>query len=1637
MAKGIDYSKVTPLIRGGVFTEQTTPSYFEHEELPTGFPRDNLLQRSQSGELTTDIEAYKARQEGFLYSGAKDVANIGLKALNHATIGMAGGLWATAEAGGEWLDKKLGTNIVDKPDYTNPLVQLAETVDKGLDENIPLYSERPKDPYAWGDKEWWAKDVFTPVVTTAAEMALPMAGLGWLRPLTRGANLINTRSVGAFKNALATGKAGKPGLTVSEALEALPKARLQASTVANIGTAGDMLFNSGVTTALASTMVASQVYKKAVEDGEREFSDKNLVEMYDKYIQEQVLKGEDSISFEQFRDSAKQKVKEVASQVASDVFDANMLNTFALNLGTAKLFSRGFQGLRGNTIKHPSILKEGLKEALNEGTEEVINLYNEAGGNYSAMEIFKDLQGKVMDKSKGEYIDDRIFSEEGIQAAVIGALGGGVMAGIGGLYTKLTQDKGIKERATAAEEAQGKVREAVQNQMDMELLNSIASIADKTDNPVLYASAEDLSFAKAVVSQASQGTLDTLDDVISDYEKMDQKTAVKLGLATNETDTKWKEKWSKKIELAKEKLDLAERLFVEGKNLGIRHPELLEKFILQGLTQKTQGYELINKKPDVEAKKTKAKNELVSRIENGIYDNEFNQAAKELDTNESKRLAADLQSKKPTATSINRTTTSEFTDTDDMINTMEMNGANIFNRLDYKVDHTSNDFGVTPEAKAEYLLNPNSILTPSLGKIKLDEKNSITEYEEAVDSIQKIVDSYKTNTEELNKWGDPNYIQEENQKLDDKIAEDNKVAAQKLADDKAKKEQEARVAAATAPAVDPNDPNAAANNTTGQPAPPVVQQGQANPNPAAPQTSTTIPTPTDEDIHEKDTKLLSRALRPIRKIAGTVRTFFTAVLTPKSVHEIFFGNIPEKQLQVALPYDKKEVSNYEVLSFDLGPTVSVFQNLPNGDVKTYNIHPQYFSANGVQPIKADTIVKILSGKINSKTPMRLRLAESDEPITLLNAVIEVYAVEVDENGQEVEEYIGMMLKESMEGDTDTTSLKQRILYDIGYKEVARLEVTDTIPFNENLKDSYAHCNLHIDKGTYITNPLMYNVTTANQYQEGQSENWMARIVEMPMTSSIGRDGKLTWKWNDNVTPEQLKTSGYVARVEKLTVGQTANIPLRHALVEIKEPLTGDKRLMPTDGSAVKWGGATKSGTEYTAVNSVFVMNKDGGRFNPDNPSEISDAPPLSASVRYGEDKTNNEKQNTTIGDPMWNGQTMMSGTDFQGNEVALPTQTPIYSAANVEYTRDYTKKKKNAKDEYLKPGENIDPKTGVKSLEKLEKKIGERYRGRDIEITGKFKSNPKPTPEMESMLLIDSNIRTSMMMLYFEYIQKELPDVWKKIESDSRVQEFMKNYTSMWGGIQQPAPLGEYQSFVNLGMFLSIGKLNNGKTIEFINRSKDKLNGKDSLRSVELPMKFNSRGGVDGILDQLHKNIQEMIYIHNNQTNQPTVDGTTMYISKYFKIASIPEVFVPDVYNLFNVEHKGAVPLTHVYFGDPNLPAGKTAYGDIVKTKVQYAVHNGTIFDTSNVNMEINKDTVRESGVPIPQRRVDEPNSSKDDEFTENPREPEPEKDFCQGGGSSQDNPGSAGGTPGGSTQGSSNTGAETSQNIGELPNED
>lgn len=267
----------------------------------------------------------------------------------------------------------------DQKDYTNDIVEWSKARREDLSEALPIYRENPDQVWDMSDPAWWINN-----------------GLGLAESI--GEFLVTGAGVGG-----ALSKSAKLAQVISTSQKVGRVAQLGAQSL----TAATLAYTEG---AMSGSEIYKQVYQKVLDES----GDADLA-------------------------------NEEASNAASKTVRLNTEVNTLLNLtGIAPLFAKnspkylrsGFARNKGELASdyknrlltqldelkqiNPSIKDNLLREALQEGVEEQVNLIAEIEGKLEGGLVTKDEVGKTL----GERIRKAITSDEGTLNFALGALGG-------------------------------------------------------------------------------------------------------------------------------------------------------------------------------------------------------------------------------------------------------------------------------------------------------------------------------------------------------------------------------------------------------------------------------------------------------------------------------------------------------------------------------------------------------------------------------------------------------------------------------------------------------------------------------------------------------------------------------------------------------------------------------------------------------------------------------------------------------------------------------------------------------------------------------------------------------------------------------------------------------------------------------------------------------------------------------------------------------------------------------------------------------------------------------------------------------------------------------------------------------------
>jgi len=309
---------------------------------------------------------------------------------------------------------KQAANMLDPEEYLqndrevgNSIAEAMTSLQESANESMPIYRTNPNESFDFGDSGYWLENGANLATSAGAFAALGWAtGGGSLATLTRGAKV----------------------------LKGLNMARKGTGTLANIFSEGTNLIRLSNSTQKvvrgASTLSSAILLNQAEGVG---VAVDVYNEQYNKKLEELKSNG---LNFNKSDEELEYEAKTHASEAASSAIAYNRLN-IALNLTSANMLMKPSM-VTSKILTKPGVMNTFKNIGLEAGQEAL-----EEEVNHLSQKLVTDKQGKVrgfFDMAKATLSSEganEMFSEQGLESAMLGAIGGAgqtaITAGIGNL----------------------------------------------------------------------------------------------------------------------------------------------------------------------------------------------------------------------------------------------------------------------------------------------------------------------------------------------------------------------------------------------------------------------------------------------------------------------------------------------------------------------------------------------------------------------------------------------------------------------------------------------------------------------------------------------------------------------------------------------------------------------------------------------------------------------------------------------------------------------------------------------------------------------------------------------------------------------------------------------------------------------------------------------------------------------------------------------------------------------------------------------------------------------------------------------------------------------------------------------------
>lgn len=402
------------------------------------------------GDVPTDLSEYT--RLGVDYDPTDPVGSADKRARSQGTFEQLGNAGKRFAAGTFIETINTAGSMFDLEDYFNSdgevgnaVTRWAERERRSMDSYAPIYIESDRDNM--GNASWWIKNgadmgaSVTAFAISGGMLGRGLSSLKWLSKLTKG-----------YRGAKRTAKAADMALDAEiglgsralsgEAIEAMSNGQKIANTLVN-----STMLNQAEALSSASSLF-NEVYNDAISRG---FSN--------------------------------EKAKELAASSASHVINTNRANIL-LNLTSASKFLKKADRLAdartiySNRIKDifrtrdkvsgdriQSSWRDMLSEAGQESLEEVINVYAETRGKEYAENLFNNYRDTQIQHTKGLFdafnvvgLGKQLATKEGIESAILGAIGGAGQTGLTNLTNEYVGGKLFGEQVYKLDEDGNRIR---------------------------------------------------------------------------------------------------------------------------------------------------------------------------------------------------------------------------------------------------------------------------------------------------------------------------------------------------------------------------------------------------------------------------------------------------------------------------------------------------------------------------------------------------------------------------------------------------------------------------------------------------------------------------------------------------------------------------------------------------------------------------------------------------------------------------------------------------------------------------------------------------------------------------------------------------------------------------------------------------------------------------------------------------------------------------------------------------------------------------------------------------------------------------------------------------------------------------
>lgn len=433
----------------------------------------NIFKTSSAsvGSIPTDLSEYTRLD--VQYDPRSPIKSADKRAENQSTLEQLGNA-------GERFIKGVGiqtissaASMLDLEDYFNSdgeignaITRWADRAQKSLDTSAPIYIDSKRNDM--GNPSWWIKngaDLSASIVSfglTGAAVGRGLSALKWLNNLTKG-----------YK---ATKRTKDIGAAALDAQVGAGSRALSANTIESIANGQKV----------ANTLISSTMLNQA--EGISSASN-----VFDETYNEAISRG-----------LSPDKARELAASSAAYTINVNRANIL-LNLTSASKFLKKADRLADARTIHSNKLKdvfrfrdkasgdavrssirEVFSEAGQEALEELINVYAETRGKERSEELFNDYRNIGSSYFKGLFdvtdvygLGKQAATKEGIEAMVLGALGGAGQAGITSVINEYGGGKFLGEQVYKLDNEGKRIRKETEATYDKDTRYNAGEIASK------------------------------------------------------------------------------------------------------------------------------------------------------------------------------------------------------------------------------------------------------------------------------------------------------------------------------------------------------------------------------------------------------------------------------------------------------------------------------------------------------------------------------------------------------------------------------------------------------------------------------------------------------------------------------------------------------------------------------------------------------------------------------------------------------------------------------------------------------------------------------------------------------------------------------------------------------------------------------------------------------------------------------------------------------------------------------------------------------------------------------------------------------------------------------------------------------